>query len=353
MRWYTGLFYWGEIVSKTKTVDDHLATFPRARLMTAVTPVERLARLSEALDIDLWIKRDDLTGLGLGGNKTRQLEFYFGEALKQQADTVLITGAVQSNFVRSTAAAAALLGMKAVLQLEERVSGMGDPYYRSGNVLLAKLLGAEHMSYPKGEDEVGADNALHERADQLRAEGRNPYVIHLGLAHPPLGALGYVACGDELSRQLEDFDVAVVPSGSGATHAGFLTGLRLATHRADVFGICVRRDQESQKLRLQTMLEKLSGLLRLENGIASEDIITWDGALAPGYGRIGETTRNALSLMAKTEGVFLDPVYTAKTFAGLLGLLKEGRIKPGQKVVMVHTGGIPALFGYQEELDVA
>lgn len=339
-------------VSAHKSIDQHLSQFPRATLMTSSTPLEPLKRLSEILDIELWIKRDDLTGLGMGGNKTRQLEFYIGEAVQQNADTVLITGAVQSNFVRSAAAAAALFGMKAVLQLEERVPGMSETYYRSGNVLLAKLLGAEHISFPEGENETGADNALHERADQLRAEGRNPYIIHLGIGHPPLGALGYVAGAGELASQLNDFDVAVVPSGSGSTHGGFLTGLRLAGVSAEVFGICVRRDQAQQSQRMRVVLDKLAGLLGLDQGLPDEDIITWDGALAPGYGLVGELTREALTMMARTEGVFLDPVYTAKTFAGLLGLLNEGRIKPGQKVVMVHTGGVPALFGYQENLDV-
>ncbi|MBR9851943.1 MAG: D-cysteine desulfhydrase family protein [Rhodobacteraceae bacterium] len=332
------------------TIDERLSALPRARLMTCETPVERLERMSDLLDIDLWLKRDDLTGLGFGGNKTRQLEFYFGEALAQGADTVLITGAVQSNYVRSAAAAAACLGLKAVLQLEERVPDMGALYYSSGNVLLAKILGAEHISYPLGEDEVGADNALHKRADALRAEGHTPYIIHLGLNHPPLGALGYVVCGDELNRQIGDFDVAVVPSGSGSTHGGFLTGLRLAGQDAPVFGICVRRDHAQQQARIKTVLQKLAHLLDFDPALTSGDILTWDGALAPGYGKVGDTTREALTLMARTEGVFLDPVYTAKTFAGLLGLLKEGRILPGQKVVMLHTGGLPALFGYQEEL---
>ena len=195
-------------------IDRKLTEFPRVRLMTEVTPVERLNRMSDRLGIDLWLKRDDLTGLSFGGNKTRQLEFYFGEALHQKADTVLITGAVQSNFVRTAAAAAARLGMTSVLQLEERVPGMGPAYYRSGNVLLAQILGAEHMHFPVGEDEVGADNALHDRAARLRAEGRTPYVIHLGVDHPPLGALGYVQGGAELADQMAEFDVAVVPSGS-------------------------------------------------------------------------------------------------------------------------------------------
>lgn len=331
-------------------ISDRLSRFPRAALMKGPTPVERLDQMSNLLDIDLWIKRDDLTSLSFGGNKTRHLEFYFGDAQAQGADTVLITGAVQSNFVRSAAATAARLGMKSVLQLEERVPEMGDLYYSSGNVLLSKILGAEHMTYPVGEDEVGADNALHERADQLEAEGHKPYVIHLGIDHAPLGALGYVAGGAELADQISDFDAAVVPSGSGATHAGFLTGLRLAKQTASVYGICVRRDHDQQHARMQTVLEKLADLINLNPALVLQDINLWDGALAPGYGQIGANTRHALTVMARTEGIFLDPVYTAKTFAGLLGLLEDGSIQKRQKVVLLHTGGLPALFGYQEEL---
>ena len=333
------------------SISDKLERFPRARLVTAETPVERLDRMSDLLGIDLWLKRGDLTGLGLGGNKNRQLEFYLGEALAMRTDTILITGAVQSNFVRSAAAAASRLGLKSVLQLEERVPDMGEVYHSSGNVLLAKILGAEHISYPLGEDEAGADSALHKRADELRTEGRVPYVIHLGIDHSPLGALGYVAGAEELVRQIKHFDVAVVPSGSRATHAGFLTGLRLAGQTAPVYGVCVRRNHHQQQARLKTVLKNLAEMLGVDPALTINDILTWDGALAPGYGIIGGTTREALTLMAQTEGVFLDPVYTAKTFAGLLGLLKEGCIQRGQKVVMLHTGGLPALFGYQEELE--
>ncbi len=332
------------------TIEQKLAGFPRARLMTAATPVERLDRLSDQLGLDLWIKRDDLTGLSFGGNKTRQLEFYMGEAQKQGADTILITGAVQSNFVRTAAMAASKLGMDAVLQLEERVPDMGEHYYSSGNVLLARLLGAEHIHYHTGEDEAGADNALHVRADQLIDEGGKPYVIHLGIDHPPLGALGYVAGAAELLDQIADFDVAVVPSGSGSTHGGFLAGLRLAGNTAPVYGICVRRDRHQQHARLQKMLERLSGMMMFDPALVMNDILTWDGALLPGYGRIGPSTRKALALMARAEGIFLDPVYSAKTFAGLLELRENGTIQQGQKVVLLHTGGQPALFAYQEEL---
>ncbi|MCG7521402.1 D-cysteine desulfhydrase family protein [Ruegeria sp. Ofav3-42] len=327
-----------------------LANFPRARLMSGPTPLERLDRMSNKLGIDLWLKRDDLTGLGFGGNKTRQLEFYFGDALQQGADTILITGAVQSNYVRSAAAAAARLGMQSVLQLEERVPDMGADYYSSGNVLLAKILGAEHMSYPKGEDEAGADAALHARAEELKAQGRKPYVIHLGLNHPPLGALGYVVAGQELCQQMPDFDAVVVPSGSGATHGGLLTGVALAGVNSPVFGVCVRRDSSKQHARMQTVLQKLADLLEIDAPALQAKIEVLDEALPPGYGKLSATTRNALEMMARTEGVFLDPVYSAKTFAGLLHLVDVGKIQPGQKVVMLHTGGLPALFGYQSEL---
>lgn len=331
-------------------IEQRLAAFPRTRLMTDTTPVEPLHRMSEMLGIELWIKRDDLSGLGFGGNKTRQLEFYFGEAISQAADTILITGAVQSNFVRSAAAAAAKLGLKAVLQLEERVPDRDELYYKSGNVLLAQILGAEHLSYPLGEDEAGADNALQQHAELLRTEGRKPYVIHLGIDHPPLGALGYVCCANELVNQICEFDAVVIPSGSGATHGGLLTGLRMANNHATVFGICVRRSEALQTARMQKLQSKLGSLLRLKEQTSDDQINVWDGALEPGYGQVGDSTRHALNLMARTEGIFLDPVYTAKTFAGLLGLLKEGSIQRGQKVVLMHTGGLPALFGYQNDL---
>lgn len=332
------------------TRNNNLHRLPRAKLMSGPTPLERLDNLSAELDIDLWLKRDDLTGLSFGGNKTRQLEFYLGDACQQGADTILITGAVQSNFVRSAAAAATKLGMQSVLQLEERVPDMGAEYYSSGNVLLAQILGAEHMSYPEGEDEAGADAALHARADELKAKGHKPYVIHLGLGHPPLGALGYVVAGQELYQQMPDFDAVVVPSGSGATHGGLLTGLALEDCAASVFGICVRRDREKQQTRLKIVLQKLVDLLNIDAGLLQEKIDVFDDALPPGYGKVNEVTRSALKKMARTEGVFLDPVYSAKTFAGLLSLVESGKIKPGDRVVLLHTGGLPALFSYQNEL---
>lgn len=328
-----------------------LGEFPRANLLTGPTPLERLNRLSDHFEIDLWIKRDDLAGLGGGGNKIRQLEYYFGAALAEEADTILITGAVQSNYVRSAAAAAAKLGLKAILQLEDRVSGMDEKYQTSGNVFLGQLLGAEHMYYPKGEDEVGADLALHARADKLRAEGRKPYVIPLGLENKPLGALGYLNAAHEILEQGPNFDAIVVASGSGATHGGLLTGLRSLGSTAPVYGICVRRNSIEQSARLKIVTQKISTLLGQSETVAASSILTWDGALAPGYGLPGSKTREAISLMAQSEGLFLDPVYTGKSFAGLIDLLKERQIESGMRVLFVHTGGQPALFAYQNVLE--
>jgi D-cysteine desulfhydrase len=206
------------------------------------------------------------------------------------------------------------------------------------------------MSYPDGEDEAGADAALQARADELRQQGGRPYIIHLGQGHPPLGALGYIRGGAELAGQMDDFDVAVVPSGSGATHGGFLTGLRLSKVTAPVHGICVRRDSAQQMARMDRLTLDIAGLIGIERPFGVDQINVWDGALVPGYGQVGDKTRGAIELMLRCEGVLLDPVYTGKTFAGLLDLLGNGTIKPGQKVVMLHTGGQASVFAYQEEL---
>lgn len=330
---------------------EKLDQFPRAELIDVPTPLARLDRVSAHLDIDLWIKRDDLTELGAGGNKIRQLEFYFGDALAKGADTILITGAVQSNYVRAAAAVAAKLGLGSVLQLEKRVPGMGTRYQSSGNVFLSELLGAEHMFFAEGEDEAGADAALHDKAEALRDSGKTPYVIPLGLNNKPLGALGYVRAAREILQQRADFDAIVVASGSGATHGGLLTGLRALGATMPVYGICVRRDAAKQTARLQTVLRKISELLGTTAEFSDGEILTWDGALAPGYGQVGEPMKLALKMMAEYEGLFLDPVYTAKAFAGVLGLLQDGQIQPGMRVLFIHTGGVPSLFAYQDELN--
>ena len=323
---------------------------PRLQIVHEPTPLVRAVQLSQQLQVDLWIKRDDLAGLTFGGNKSRQLEYYFGAAQAAKADTVLITGAVQSNFVRLTAAVARAVGMHPIVQLEDRVPGTSASYARSGNVILSRILGAEIMHYARGEDEAGADQALYARAEALRQEGRTPYVIPLGADHPPLGALGYVNGAHEILAQQSDFDMFVVGSGSGATHAGLLAGLRGGGSAAQVIGSCVRRDKEQQTTRIAAITRRLRALYAGADQVSDADIVLWDGALAPGYGQIGPQALDAMKRMAQSEGVMLDPVYTAKAFAAIPALVADGTIPKGSRVCFVHTGGLAGLFAYEDVL---
>lgn len=326
---------------------------PRAALAHTPTPIEHLHNLSESLGVAIHMKRDDCTGLAMGGNKARQLEFYLGDAQQRGADTILITGAVQSNYVRMAAAAARKCGMQIHIQLEQRVANMDADYYRSGNVLLDHLLGATLHEYPLGEDETGADANLESIAAGLRDAGAMPYVIHLGAEHPPLGALGYARAAVELLEQLHSDELRVqhiiVPSGSSHTHSGLLFGLRALDCRIPVTGICVRRDAGQQHARVMNCAAAIARLLGMPNPVAEHDVQVYDGVLAPGYGLFGDAVREAMRLVAEGEGVLLDPVYSAKAFAGLLALLRGGEIDKAP-VLFVHTGGTPALFGYRGTL---
>ncbi len=322
----------------------------RAVIVSDPTPLTRLPVLSGKLGIELFIKRDDLAGPSIGGNKARQLEYYFGAASAAGADTILITGAVQSNFVRLAAAVARSRGIHAIVQLEKRVADESLPYRHSGNVLLLKILGAEVMHYPEGEDEAGADRALEDRAQELKREGRVPYIIPLAEGHPPLGALGYVDAAREILAQDAGFDTFVVASGSGATHAGLLAGLRGAGSRAQVIGSCVRRDRPSQTARIGRVINRLAQICEDARAVSESDILIWDGALAPGYGRIGPASADAMQMMAACEGLLLDPVYTAKSFAAVPALVADGTIAPGSRVCYIHTGGLAALFAYADHI---
>jgi len=330
-------------------------TFPRVSLATAPTPLEAMPNLSKHLGgPSLYVKRDDLTGLALGGNKARQLEFYFGAAKAEGADTALITGAVQSNFVRSAAASAAKLGMDCHVQLEERVPDPDSTHRNSGNVLLDKLLGATIYSYSEGEDEAGADRRIHEIADELKAKGRKPFVIPLSPGHPPLGALGYVVAAQEILGDLATsglkIDEIVVASGSTSTHAGLLYGLRALGCDIPVIGICVRRTSDQQTPRVFARCREIAELLEMDLPVTEADVITEHPSLAPGYGQLNPMTLEALQLAASKEGLILDPVYTGKVMAGLIHRVRNGAYADEANVLFIHTGGQPALFAYETEL---
>lgn len=310
------------------------------------TPIERLERLSEELGIELLVKRDDCTSVLFGGNKVRQLEYYLGQAQQSNADTVLITGAIQSNFVRTTVAMAAKLGMQCHVQLEQRVANDSDHYRLGGNVFLNKLLGATIHGYPAGEDESGADRSLDTIADNLRRRGANPYVIHLGMDHPPTGALGYVAAAIEFAAQIEHMDaidVIYIPSGSALTHCGLLYGLRALGIDIPVRGVCVRREQPLQQARVATRLGELGDMLL--GPMSNLTIELTDSALAPGYGVMSDDTRRVVEKAARREGLIVDPVYSGKTLTAIFNDVDRLR---GKRVLFWHTGGQAVVFAYQD-----
>lgn len=330
-----------------------LDRFPRAKLAHLPTSLESLPNLTRHIDLGfggLFVKRDDCTGLAMGGNKARQLEFYFGDAIARGASVVLITGAIQSNYVRCTAAAAAKLGLDCVIQLEDRVKDMAVQYHVSGNVLLDELLGAEIRRVPDGEDESGADRALDALAEELSLKGAVPYTIHLSPEHPPLGALGYVEAAAELLAQAAEAEIdvgsVVVASGSGQTHAGLLVGLH-ACGRDDVsvHGICVRRSASLQRARVLVCARAVSRLLGLGELVDARDVDVTDSQLGDGYGKPTPESERALVMAARLEGLLIDPVYTSKAMAGMLELAQAGAFRD-RSAVFIHTGGTPALFGY-------
>jgi len=334
-----------------------LHNLPRVSLGHSPTPIDEMLNLSRELSKDevelrLLIKRDDCTGLAFGGNKVRQLEFYLGEAVANGADTILITGAVQSNFVRLAAAAARNTGMECHIQLEERVNNPSLLYRSSGNVLVDKLLGATLHSFPEGEEEQGADRNLEEIAQTLRAEGKNPYIIHLGAGHPPLGALGYVVAAQEIMTQAAKSNVTideiVVASGSGATHAGLLFGLRALGSFIPVKGICVRRTKDLQHQRIVNHCQAIANLLQMSNPVRNDDVEISDDQLAPGYGQLNDAIFEAMQMAAHHEGLILDPVYTGRSMAGFIQRAREADQQ--KTLLFIHTGGQPAIFAYEADL---
>ena len=326
--------------------------FPRVKLSHTPTPLERLDNISAELGTNLWIKRDDCTGLAFGGNKSRQLEFYIGQAKEQGADTLLTTGAVQSNHVRMTVAAARKTGLQVEVQLEHRVAREQPEYHNSGNPFLVKLMGARIHYYPEGEDEAGADLAMEARAAELAKLGRKAYVIPLSNAHTPYGALGYVDAAEELGAQLGALGINpklfVLPSGSASTHSGFLIGMRALGINTPIQGVCVRRDAASQQQRVADKVAAVIAALGLDLAIDKDDILCDDRMLAPGYGLPNPATVEAIKYLARNEGILLDPTYTGKTFAGLLELVRPGSYTEEDHLVFLHTGGAASLFAYPE-----
>jgi L-cysteate sulfo-lyase len=326
----------------------HIETLPRFRLAQLPTPIERLDRLSGELGgPDLLIKRDDLTGLALGGNKARKLEFLVGQALEQGADTLVTAGAAQSNHCRQTAAAAAKAGLKCELILNDQ-----KPVRQNGNLLLDELLGAKCHWIERPQFPV----KLSELPEQLRAQGRKPYVIGIGGSNG-VGATGYVLAMIELEGQLRTtqhrLDHIVFASSSGGTQAGMVLGAQLAGFGGQVHGVSVDKDnleREAYDEEVAKIANECAQYIGSDIRLTRQHIKVIYGYTGEGYGVVSSLEREAIRLMARNEGIILDPVYTGRAFGGLVDLIRKGAFKRGESVLFWHTGGAPALFAYAREL---
>lgn len=324
------------------------------RLIDGPTPIQRLNRLESVLrsDVALYVKRDDLMSVGGGGNKLRKLEYLLGDALAQGCDAFVTTGGLQSNHARLSAAACARLGLKCELVLAPMVNYDGDGYTQNGNVLLDKLFGATVHEVPRGTDALAF---AHERANELRTLGYKPYVAGLG-GSTPIGALGYVSGARELLEQEaqrgEAFSHIVIPSGSFGTHAGLAIGLAMANaqpERIQAFTVLSPLDVAITKTR--DLIGQVQAQLRFQSSVAA-DAVRIDGSqLGEGYGIPTDGMLEAVRLLAQTEGLLLDPVYSGKAFAGLLHDIRRGAIAAGSSALFIMTGGTPGLFAYRQTFD--
>ncbi len=335
-----------------------LSRFPRRRFTLGVTPLEPLPRFSAQLAAscpggvgpEVWVKRDDMLGLFPGGNKTRKLEFLVADALAQGADTLVTCGAPQSNHCRITLAAATKVGLRCRLVIEERVPHS----YRleaSGNNFMFRLLGVEALTVVPAGTDMGW--AMAQVARQVASDGGRAYVIPGGGSNA-LGGLGYVACAQELQQQCFEmglgFDRLVVGSGSSGTHGGLIAGL-LGNHiELPVVGVGVSRDPAEQEPLVHREAQAVADLLGLGLKVPRAAVRTVGGYWQPKYSVPNSRMVEAVLWLARSENLLLDPVYTGKAMAGLIGLAREGAFEPGERVLFLHTGGLPSLFAYEDAL---
>lgn len=330
----------------------HLARYPRHFLAHLPTPLEKLDRLTAELGgPEIWIKRDDCTGLSTGGNKTRKLEFLMAEAQVEVADMVMTQGATQSNHARQTAAFAAKLGMECHILLEDRTHSNNQNYNNNGNVLLDHLHGATTEKFSDGLD-MNAE--MEKVADRFRADGKKVYTIPGGGSNPT-GALGYVNCALELLSQVNEralkVDHIVHATGSAGTQAGLITGLKALNANIPLLGISVRAPKAKQEENVFNLAVATAEKLGCAGVVEREDVVANTDYVGEGYGLSTPGGLEAITLLAELEAILLDPVYSAKGAAGLIDLIRQGHFKKGERIVFLHTGGAAALFGYDASFD--
>jgi D-cysteine desulfhydrase family pyridoxal phosphate-dependent enzyme len=320
-----------------------LSRFPLALLPT---PLVEAPRLSRALGGPrILFKRDDLTGFGFGGNKVRGLEYYIADALTKNADLIVTGAGPQSNHIRATSAAARVAGLDVVAVMHDM-----RPVETQGNLLLDELLGAQ-LRFTNNPDRGFVDTEIETVAEELRRAGRRPYVIPRGGASA-LGAFGYVECVRELDAQLKTVDVQpdwlVLATGACGTQAGLVAGTKILGSAYSILGITVSRPVEECEQRIERFAIETAQLAGHMIEIESEDVVVQDGFIGPGYGIPTPEGVEAIRLVARTEGIFLDPTYTGKAMAGLIAEIRSGRMRRDETVMFLHTGGEPALFAHPE-----
>lgn len=324
--------------------------FPRRNYLQGPTPIEPMPALSQALggDVNLYVKRDDLLPGSAGGNKTRKLEFCIADAMEKGADSIITCGAVQSNHCRLTASWSAKEGLDCHLVLEERVKGS----YKtdaSGNNFLFELLDVKSIGVVEGGSDMPAE--MEKKAEELKSQGKTPYIIPGGASNP-IGATGYVLCAEETMTQLNDLrlkiDHIVVPSGSAGTHAGMVVGMTGVNGNIPISGMNVSRTKEVQEEIVFELACKTADRLEIKGGVDREKIVCYGDYVGPGYSLPTDSMVEAVKLFAKNEAILLDPVYSGKTAAGLIDLVRKGVFPKGSNVLFLHTGGSPALYAYMD-----
>jgi len=306
------------------------------------TPIEPLARISTSLEgPGLFIKRDDFTGVGITGNKVRKLDFLLAEALEQKCDTVITCGGYQSNHARTTAVMCAKLGLKCHLVLRNGISASLD-----GNLFLDRLVGAE-IHYVNPDEYMAVDDVMRRLANQLKADGSCAYVIPEGGSNA-LGAVGYVRAAEEIAAQCRERKLKlhhiVVAVGSGGTYAGLLLGKYLYDLPATIHGINVSDNESYFVNKIHKILQEMERRFELGVKLGKKDIHIVDGYVGKGYGLSRQEELDVIKLVAREEGIILDPVYTGKCFFGMMNMIKEGKFRQDENVLFVHTGGIFGLF---------
>jgi len=322
-----------------------LEKFERIKLGHFPTPIEHLKNISKYLGgPNIFIKRDDCTGLATGGNKTRKLEFLIPDAIKSKAELVVTVGAVQSNHARQTAAACTLMGLKCLIILEQRVKDPPEVYMNSGNVFLDKLYGADIKICPKNENFLEYYKKI---VEDLKSKGTNVYFIPGGGSNS-IGALGYVECLNEIMKENNKYNFSHIihATGSAGTQAGLLAGRKYFNCNIPVIGICIRYDKATQLSKVYTEAKKTCERLRC-NVLDKSEVIVYDEYIGPGYGVPSDGMIEATKLLAKKEGILLDPVYSGKGFAGLIGLIKNKKFTKNDNVLFIHTGGAASLSAYE------